>query len=93
MKTVVACSVESSDSSHLEHKQLPRARMQAGLSNRFCPSSLLLLSVIKKNFITADLEVKTLSKQEVNDEIRNILACVYLVKHRAVSFSAFSTFV
>ena len=62
----------------------PRAYAQAGLSSRRCLS--------KKFFITADLEAKTISKQEVNDEIRHILACVYLVKHRAVSFSVFSTF-
>ena len=40
----------------------------------------------------ADLEAKTISKREVNDENRHILVCVYLVKHRAVSFSEFSTF-
>ena len=32
------------------------------------------------------------SKREDNDEIRRILAYVYLVKHKAVSFSASSTF-
>ena len=31
-------------------------------------------------------------KWEDNDEIRRILAYVYLVEHKAVSFSAFSTF-
>ena len=56
-------------------------------------SVVVVVVVCHKNiFITADLEAKTISKQEVNDEIRHILACVYLVKHRAVSFSAFSTF-
>ena len=39
-----------------------------------------------------DLEAKTISKQEDKDEIRRILAYVYLVEHKAVSFSAFSTF-
>ena len=54
--------------------------------------SVVIVVVVCHIFITADLEAKTISKQEVNDEIHNILACVYLVKHRAVSFSAFSTF-
>ena len=34
----------------------------------------------------------TTSKREDNDEIRRILAYVYLVEHKAVSFLAFSTF-
>ena len=34
----------------------------------------------------------TTSKREDNDEIRRILAYVYLVELKAVSFSAFSTF-
>ena len=69
----------------------PRTYAQVGLSNRLCPSLLLSVVVCKNIFITADLEAKTISKQEVNDEIRHILACMYLVKHRVVSFSAFST--
>ena len=36
-----------------------------------------------------DLEATTISKQEVNDELRNILAYVYLLKHKEVLFSAF----
>ena len=73
---------------------LPRAAYaRAGLSNWFCPSVVVVVVVVrKKNFITADLEAKTISKQEVKDENRHILACVYLVKHRAVSFSAIPTF-
>ena len=68
---------------------------------RICASGVKqsVLSVVVCNFffeisgfITAGLEAKTISKQEVNDEICHILACVYLVKHRVVSFSAFSTF-
>ena len=65
---------------------------------RVCASGVkqTVLSVVvvchKNIFMTADLEAKTISKQEVDDEICHILACVYLVKHRAVSFSAFSTF-
>ena len=39
-----------------------------------------------------DLEGKTISKQEDKDEIRRILAYVYLREHKAVLFSAFSTF-
>ena len=39
-----------------------------------------------------DLEAKTISKQEDKDEIRRILAYVYLIEHKAVLFSAFSTF-
>ena len=46
----------------------------------------------KKIFITGDLESITTSKRENNDEIRRILAYVYLVELKAVSFSAFSTF-
>ena len=41
---------------------------------------------------TGDLEAKTISKQENKDEIRRILAYVYLREHKAVLFSAFSTF-
>ena len=70
---------------------LPRAAYaRAGLSNRFCP--LLLSSVIKKNSLMGDLEAKTISKQEDKDEIRRILAYVHLIEHKAVLFSAFSTF-
>ena len=36
-----------------------------------------------------DLEAKTISKQEDKDEIRRILAYVYLVKQKVVLFSAF----
>ena len=39
-----------------------------------------------------DLEAKTISKQEDKDEIRRILAYVYLIEHKAVLFSVFSTF-
>ena len=39
-----------------------------------------------------DLEAKTISKQEDKDEIRRILAYVYLVEHKAVSFSPFSDY-
>ena len=46
----------------------------------------------RKIFITGDLESITTSKRENNDEIRRILAYVYLVELKAVSFSAFSTF-
>ena len=49
-------------------------------------------SVIQKKSKTADLEAKTISKQEDKDEIRRILAYVYLIEHKAVLFSAFSTF-
>ena len=49
-------------------------------------------SVIQKNSKTADLEAKIISKQEDKDEIRRILAYVYLIEHKAVLFSAFSTF-
>ena len=68
---------------------LPRAAYaRAGLSNRLCPSS----SVIQKKLKTGDLEAKTISKQENKDKIRRILAYVYLREHKAILFSAFSTF-
>ena len=65
---------------------LPRA---PGLSNWFCQSVVV---VHKKFFITGDSESKSSSKRENNDEIRRILSYVYLVEHKAVLFSAFSTF-
>ena len=65
---------------------------QAGLSNWFC---LSIWHVIKSFEIvivlTGDLEA-TISQRQVNIEIRCILAYVYLVKHKAVLFSTFSTF-
>ena len=36
-----------------------------------------------------NLEAKTISKQEDKDEIRRILAYVYLVKQKVVLFSVF----
>ena len=39
-----------------------------------------------------DLVAKTISKQEDKDEIRRILAYVYLVKQKVVLFSGISTF-
>ena len=83
--TLFLCSMEKMLTS------LPRvAYARAGLSNRFCPSlSSLLSSVIKKNSLMGDLEAKTIPKQEDKDEIRRILAYVYLVKQKVVLFSAF----
>ena len=52
-----------------------------------CPS--VRHKVILKSGDSASI---TTSKREDNDEIRRILAYVYLVEHKAVSFSAFSTF-
>ena len=69
-----------------------RAYAQAELSNWFCPSLLLSVVVLKNIFITVDSESITTSKREDNNEIRRVLAYVYLVEHKAVSFSAFSTF-
>ena len=70
----------------------PRAACaRAGLSNWFCPS-VVVVHKKKKNFITGYSESKSTSKRENNDEIRRILAYVYLVEHKAVLFSAFSTF-
>ena len=40
-----------------------------------------------------DLEAKTISKQEDKDEIRRILAYVYLIEHKAVLFSVFFFFI
>ena len=53
----------------------------------------LVLSVRHKVILkSGDSASITTSKREDNDEIRRILAYVYLVEHKAVSFSAFSTF-
>ena len=42
----------------------PRVYAQVGLSNQFCPSVVVVVVVSHKNiFITANLEVKTISKQ------------------------------
>ena len=73
--------------------------------HRVCASGVkqLVLSVVrpsvrpsvvchKKIFLTGNLESTMTSKWENNDEIRRILAYVYLVEHKTVSFSAFSTF-
>ena len=49
-------------------------------------------SVIQKISKTGDLEARTISKREDNDEIRHILAYVYLMKYKAVVFSAFPPF-
>ena len=48
-----------------------------------------VMQVILKSGDSASIRT---SKREDNDEIRRILAYVYLVEHKAVSFSAFSTF-
>ena len=67
--------------------RVPRAAYAlAGLSNRLCQSSVM--QVILKSGDSASIRT---SKREDNDEIRRILAYVYLVEHKAVSFSAFST--
>ena len=50
---------------------------------------LSVMQVILKSGDSASIRT---SKREDNDEIRRILAYVYLVEHKAVSFSAFSTF-
>ena len=43
----------------------------------------------KKIFMTGDLEFTMTSKRENNDDIRRILAHVYLVEHETVSFPLF----
>ena len=48
----------------------------AGLSNWFCPAS----GVCKKKLKLLELEPTTISKHEGDDQIRRILACVYLVE-------------
>ena len=65
----------------LQYKLLPRA-YAAGLSNWFCPASgVRRLSVIKKKFLLpGELEPLAISEHEVSDDIRRILACVYLVE-------------
>ena len=69
--------------------------------HRVCASGVkqLVLSVVrpsvvchKKIFLTGNLESTMTSKWENNDDIRRILAYVYLVEHETVSFSAFSFF-
>ena len=54
---------------------------QAGLSNLFCPSVVVVVchTKILKNLRTGDLEAITISKQEVNADIRDSLACLYLI--------------
>ena len=58
---------------------------QAGLTNRFCPSVVVAIVVvvchtkILKNLRTGNLEAITISKQEVNADIRDTLACLYLI--------------
>ena len=52
----------------------------------------LVLSVrLSYNFFF-EKQAKTVSKQQNNDEMRQILAHVYLVEHKAVLVLAFSTF-
>ena len=66
---------------------------------RVCASGVkqLVVSVVRPSVMQVILKsgdsasIRT-SKREDNDEIRRILAYVYLVEHKAVSFSAFSTF-
>ena len=65
----------------------PAPRMRAS-GNWFCPSSVRHKVILK----SGDSASITTSKREDNDEIRRILAYVYLVELKAVSFSAFSTF-
>ena len=50
---------------------------------------VVVVIVIKKISLMGDLEAKTISKQEDKDEIRRILAYLYLVKQKVVLFSAF----
>ena len=38
-----------------------------------------VLSVLQKKLKTGDLEAVTISKQEINAEIRDTLACLYLI--------------
>ena len=42
-------------------------------------------SVKKKIIIAGDLDAATISKQEDNEEIRRMLAYVYLIEYKAVS--------
>ena len=54
--------------------------------------AVVVCRYLKNIFIKGDLESITTSKREDNNEIRRILALVYLIEHKAVLFSAFSTF-
>ena len=51
-----------------------------------------ILCVRPSVFITGIAESKTTFKWKENEEIRRIIANVYLVEHKAVLFLAFSTF-
>ena len=55
------------------------AYARAGLNNRFCPSVVVVVVCHKKKLQTGDLEAVTISKQEINAEIRGTLACLYLI--------------
>ena len=62
----------------------PRAYAQAGLSNRLCPSVVVAVIVVCHKIFgkisqTGNLEAIMTSKQKVNAEIRDTLACLYLI--------------
>ena len=55
------------------------AYARAGLSNRFCPSVVVVVVVVChkknwKNLQTGDLEAATISKQEINAVVRDTVA-------------------
>ena len=54
--------------------------VQAGLSNWFCLSAVVVVVVLcHKKLQTGDLEAATISKQEINAEVCDTLACLYLI--------------
>ena len=51
----------------------------SSLSSLSSSSSLSVINFFEKNLRTGDLEAIMISKQKVNAEIRDTLACLYLI--------------
>ena len=68
----------------------PRRVCASGVKQSVLSVVVVVVVVCHKKFsLMGDLEAKTISKQEDKDEIRRILAYVYLIEHKAVLFSIF----
>ena len=87
------CGVMTSPALMLQLVVTPRRVCASGVKQSVVSVVVCRRLSYKKKLKTGDLEAKTISKQENKDEIRRILACVYLREHKAVLFSAFSTFI
>ena len=69
------------------------AYAQAGLSNWFCPSVVVVChKKFEKNFITRNLEAIITSNQEVTIQIPNKSTCAYLTVTKALLVSACQAF-